>query len=337
MEAPPTLLKSCLKKPAVSFNDIPTVYPMDVTPGAAVATVAAGVPTKKTRGFETYTMLLVIIGVGIAFGAILVFLLFRLRRLELQVQQANKNINVQTVRDMIAQEIQNTVESLEELEAAEVAAAAAAAAAETSSFFLPTFMTFPLTSAPHHHQQQQQQPQPLVSRIEEVIEEEKEVESSSPAPPAARATDVPALCNTEVEAVETVCVVPDRVVREALEQLNLLDQLEQADSESVVSESPATAVLHIVPDVIDHRPALPSEQKVQQEVPVPLPVQQQPQEEPLPVPQQPQEEPLPVPVPEPEQSQEQEQDGPTPKRPRGRPPRQNKKRKTVDEVNLEDL
>jgi hypothetical protein len=70
--------------------------------------------TPNRRTFDTHAILFVIIIVGLVFGCILIFLLFRLRRMELQLQQTTKNFNMQTVRELIAQEIQETVENLEE-------------------------------------------------------------------------------------------------------------------------------------------------------------------------------------------------------------------------------
>ncbi len=112
-------LKSCLKKTC-----LPEVVPAAV-PVPPVAPVSIGVVGPQTitssfqtpppsKRFDVTTVLLVIVVVGLVFGCILIFLLFRLRRMELQLQQTTKNFNMQTVREMIAQEIQDTVEQLEE-------------------------------------------------------------------------------------------------------------------------------------------------------------------------------------------------------------------------------
>ena len=119
MELPPTSLKSCLKKssgfvPTFAPAPVPQVpaAPLPVAPPAVIISDMS-TPAPQKRGFDTNSILLVVIIVGLIFGGILIFLLFRLRRMELQLQQATKNFNMQTVREMIAQEIQDTVESLE--------------------------------------------------------------------------------------------------------------------------------------------------------------------------------------------------------------------------------
>ena len=101
-------LKSCLKKTCLP-DVVPAAVP--VPPVAIYQTAAAAPPSKR---FDVTTILLVIVVVGLVFGCILIFLLFRLRRMELQLQQTTKNFNMQTVRELIAQEIQDTVEQLEE-------------------------------------------------------------------------------------------------------------------------------------------------------------------------------------------------------------------------------
>ena len=102
-------LKSCLKKTCLP-DVVPAAVP--VPPVAIYQTPTAAAPPSKR--FDVTTILLVIVVVGLVFGCILIFLLFRLRRMELQLQQTTKNFNMQTVRELIAQEIQDTVEQLEE-------------------------------------------------------------------------------------------------------------------------------------------------------------------------------------------------------------------------------
>ena len=105
-------LKSCLKKTCLP-DVVPAAVPVPpVAPVSIYQTPAAAAPPSKR--FDVTTILLVIVVVGLVFGCILIFLLFRLRRMELQLQQTTKNFNMQTVRELIAQEIQDTVEQLEE-------------------------------------------------------------------------------------------------------------------------------------------------------------------------------------------------------------------------------
>jgi S-DNA-T family DNA segregation ATPase FtsK/SpoIIIE len=91
---------------------VPVAIAMPVPPVGAVSVTPSTATTNKR--FDVTTVLLVIVVVGLVFGCILIFLLFRLRRMELQLQQTTKNFNMQTVRELIAQEIQDTVEQLEE-------------------------------------------------------------------------------------------------------------------------------------------------------------------------------------------------------------------------------
>ena len=105
-------LKSCLKKPCAP--EVTFASPLEVGPSvlSAAAVAEVGAPVGRKR-FDLTTVLLVVVVVGLVFGCILIFLLFRLRRMELQLQQTTKNFNMQTVRELIAQEIQDTVDQLE--------------------------------------------------------------------------------------------------------------------------------------------------------------------------------------------------------------------------------
>ena len=105
-------LKSCLKKPCAP--EVTFASPLEVGPSvlSAAAVAEVGAPVGRKR-FDLTTVLFVVVVVGLVFGCILIFLLFRLRRMELQLQQTTKNFNMQTVRELIAQEIQDTVDQLE--------------------------------------------------------------------------------------------------------------------------------------------------------------------------------------------------------------------------------
>lgn len=110
----PMPLKSCLKKPCAP--EVTFATPLVVGPSTYTQPTVI-----ERKRFDVTTVLLVIVVVGLVFGCILIFLLFRLRRMELQLQQTTKNFNMQTVRELIAQEIQDTVELLEaELESGNV-------------------------------------------------------------------------------------------------------------------------------------------------------------------------------------------------------------------------
>ena len=107
-------LKSCLKNSFASGPvNLSSVAAVPLPP-MAISTAAQPLNVSPSKRFDITTVLLVIIVVGLVFGCILIFLLFRLRRMELQLQQTTKNFNMQTVRELIAQEIQDTVEQLEE-------------------------------------------------------------------------------------------------------------------------------------------------------------------------------------------------------------------------------
>lgn len=117
--------------------------PIDIMYSPAAASVGSVPTAPPMRRNNTNSYLMVIIFVGVVFGCILIFLLFRLRKMEIQIQKATQSFNMQTVREMISQEIQDTVEKLEDAFSEEICVAPA---------LNPTrITTAPTPSHPHSH------------------------------------------------------------------------------------------------------------------------------------------------------------------------------------------